>query len=165
MKSFPRPHSRASNGYTLIEMLIVLTIVGILLGVGVSGVQNLIRENRVAAVRQAAIQLQADLENIRSSAIRYNTDGSFDSVIGQTYSMTVPTGPNAITTRTRTLPSNLTIVITGATGTNAFPMVYRAPLSTISAIPREIRISTTGGIGIFVRVIGVTGRAVVTGVN
>jgi Tfp pilus assembly protein FimT len=145
-------------------MLIILAIIGVLLGVGVSGVQTLIRENRVAAVREAAVKLQSDLENLRSSAIRYNIDSTIRNISSQSYELRIPSpGPSntvVLRTVTRTLPSNLLLSSTGT-----FPLTYQAPLSTVDVGARELRITTTGSIGISVRIIGVTGKAVLTGVN
>lgn len=141
-----------SAGFTLIEMLVVLAILGI---IGTMGVTTYIRESRVAAVRQAAIEMQSDIETLRSSTIRYNGDSKFALATGgKGYTLTIASNP-AATTITRTFSNGVTAT------TTASDLTYKAPLSTVDAPDRSYTLSFDS-ISYYVKVIGVTGKAVLS---
>lgn len=143
---------RGVPGFTLIEMLVVLSILGI---IGAVGVSSYIRESRVAAVRQAAIEMQSDLETLRSSTIRYNGDSKFVLATGgKGYTLTIASNPTARTV-TRTFSNGVTAA------TTANNVTYKAPLSTIDAADRSYELSFDS-ISYYVKVIGVTGKAVLS---
>lgn len=56
----------AQRGFTLAELLVVLTVLGILLGIGIPSFRSLLEQNRATS---AANQLQASLQFARSTAI------------------------------------------------------------------------------------------------
>lgn len=47
--STPQKHPASSNGFTLIELMVAITVLGILLGLGVPAFSEIIRNNRTAA--------------------------------------------------------------------------------------------------------------------
>lgn len=71
MKRHPNP----PHGFTLIEMLIVITIVGILMALGASSYQDWINNSRV---RSAATSISQGIQLARATAIKNNTRASFD---------------------------------------------------------------------------------------
>jgi prepilin-type N-terminal cleavage/methylation domain-containing protein len=149
---------RARFGFTLIEMLIVLAIIGIIGGIAVS---TYIRESRVTTLRQAAIQLQSDLENARSSAIRYNQDASVQPISASSYSFSVPTdqisgGLHVMKTVTRDLTPF------GVTYTGGGPVIYYAPFAQRGANTLTPFVFSLQGLAYSVKVIGVTGRAILS---
>lgn len=140
------------QAFTLIEMLVVLAIVGI---IGAASVSTYIRESRVSLIKQTAIQLQTDLETLRSSTIRYNGNSDITlNASGNTYSLSIATG-TAPRTVTRTMPSNIVVTRTGS------DVTYQAPLATIDGTPLKYQL-TLGDISYYVKVIGITGRAVLS---
>lgn len=61
---------RGWRGFTLIEVLVVITIMGILVAVAYPGMQRMVRRNRVAAGAQ---EIAASLSYARTEAIRRNS--------------------------------------------------------------------------------------------
>ncbi len=150
---------RAKNGFTLIEMLIVLAIIGIISSVAII---NFIRESRVSALRQVAVQLQSDLENARSSSIRFNQDASINIINASSYSFTVPTDQLVGSVRqTRTVTRNLAPF--GVTYTGGDDVTYQSPFGQRnSAVPLTPFVFSIQGITYRVKVIGVTGKAILS---
>ena len=143
---------QARAAFTLIELLVVMAIIGI---IGALGVSTYIRESRVAAVRQAAIQLQADLETLRSSTIRYNSTSEIIlATDGKGYNLSIATGSTP-TVVTRTFENGI-IATRPATASDA---IYTPPLSTVGATALKYTL-TLGDKSYYIKVIGVTGRAV-----
>src|SRR3989344_4698731 len=60
-----------NSGFTLIELIITLTIAGILMAVAVPGLKNFVSSNRLTAQINDLI---ADINLARSEAIKRNTD-------------------------------------------------------------------------------------------
>jgi Tfp pilus assembly protein FimT len=148
----------------LIEFLIVLAILGVLLAVGIP---NIIRENRVNAVRQVATQLQADLEDLRSKAIRFNRNASFAfNDAANSYTLTIPSSTPPLVTRTRTISPGLDISYSGPTISES-NFAYEAPLSQITPAIRgfQVTFASDPSVRVFVNVIGVTGKAVISATN
>lgn len=160
MSTTPRPNNaanrqltirNATKAFTLIELLVVMAIIGVISG---AFINTFVQESRSAAVRQATLQLQSDLEILRSSTIRYNGNSSITlSAGGLGYVLSVATGgtPQTIT---RTFPSG--IVAARVTGAD---VTYTAPLSTVTATDLEYSL-TLGARSYYIKVIGVTGKAV-----
>jgi type IV fimbrial biogenesis protein FimT len=66
-----RPASALAAGFTLVELIIVVTIVGVLAGIGVPAFSNLIAIQRASS---AATDLYVALATARSEAIKRNVD-------------------------------------------------------------------------------------------
>lgn len=62
---------RSVRGFTLIELVIVLTVVAILAAVAVPGYQSQMRASRRAEAREALMRIQAAQERWRSSNASY----------------------------------------------------------------------------------------------
>lgn len=138
------------EAFTLIELLIVMAIIGIIGGISVS---TYVRESRVSAVKQAAIQLQTDLETLRSNTIRYNGDSSI--VVNSTgYTLNI-----AIDGSTRTVTRTLSTGMIANRVTGTSDVTYNAPLATTDAQPLKYEVKL-GDISYYIKVIGVTGRAI-----
>jgi prepilin-type N-terminal cleavage/methylation domain-containing protein len=159
----PSPHQSLGRrgslwGVTLIELMLVMALVGIL---GVIGFSTFAQQAQLATVKQIAAQLQGDLENLRSRAIRFNNDATFSLDAGnQKYTLTVPNGATNDSI-TREIPAGITV---SPDGSSIRTVTYSAPLSQISAIPRVYKIAL-GKFSVFVKIIGVTGRAVQSATN
>lgn len=143
--------------FTLIELLVVMAILGIITAAGVS---TYARESRVTSVRQVVTQLQADLEDLRSKTIRFNSDGKFTLDSSSQYTLEIPTG-GAAATKVRTIPANISVTVTAGTPVS---FSYLAPFSQVSAVSRVYQVEFDD-ITSFVKVIGVTGRAVQSAKN
>jgi prepilin-type N-terminal cleavage/methylation domain-containing protein len=162
MKETTRVGHKARAGFTLIEMLIVIAVIGVLLAVGIP---NIIRENRITAVRQVATQLQADLEELRSKAIRFNRNATF-TFGTNSYIRQVPSSETGgYTSAIRTVQPGLSVAYVGDTGGGTF--VYEAPIAQIVPAIRGFRVSFNSdpSVQLFVKVIGVTGKAVISATN
>jgi type IV pilus assembly protein PilA len=154
----------SQRGFTLIEMLIVIAVLGIILAVGLT---TFARESRVSAVRQQAIELQSDLESLRSNAIRYNADATFEILSTTSYRLTLPTG-DAVTP-TRQVTRDWTN--TGVSFTDGIDLRYVAPNGELRTLAGADLTAVTpfalslGDIDYYVKVIGVTGRAMLSATN
>jgi prepilin-type N-terminal cleavage/methylation domain-containing protein len=68
-RSSPNLHPRHGAGFTLVEMLVVLTIAAILLAAGMPSFQDFIRDQRVRAL---ASDMLGDFALARAEAVRYS---------------------------------------------------------------------------------------------
>ena len=161
--------SRASqSGFTLLEMLIVLAVLGILIAAGLT---TFAQQARQTLVRQAAVQVQADLEQLRSSSIRYNRNFEFrwsnTTLNGYSVDANDPTIAGAVVARDRVLPDGIEVDIVGSADTSV-AVRYSSPLAVLEAAPPVFRVrianSTTTN-PLFIKVIGVTGRVAISGTN
>lgn len=77
-------------GYTLIEILVVATIIGLLMAIGSSGYSQFTKQSRDA-------RRKADLENIRAALEMYRSNNSYypstTSALSPDYIGTLPTDP------------------------------------------------------------------------
>lgn len=158
MRKSRRHLEQARVGFTLVEMLVVLAILGI---IGAASVSFYIRESKVSLVRQTAIQIQADIENLRSSAIRFNRDATFDRVSNTVVKYTVPTSNTTSTPTSKTLASN--VAFTLVSGADSF--TYQAPLATIDADANVYKIEIADVPPVFIKTIGVTGKVILSATN
>jgi prepilin-type N-terminal cleavage/methylation domain-containing protein len=144
------------RGFTLIELLVVLAIFGILGGVVL---WVYIRESRLSYVRDAAFALQSDIENLRTSAIRLNGSATFERLSDTQVRLTFPNNP---TPRTVTLRPGLAIrLMTGSNNT----FTYQAPLATISTGSNVYEVSLANAPSVYVKVIGITGKVILSATN
>lgn len=149
-------------------MLIVLSVLGILIAAGLT---TFAQQSRQTLVRQAAVQVQADLEQLRSSAIRYNRNFAFrwSNTDLNAYSIDVndPATTGAVVNRDRVLPDGIEIDVTGGTPANV-SVTYSSPLAVLTATPPVFRVrlanSTTTN-PLFVKIVGVTGRVAISATN
>lgn len=156
---------RVSSGFTLIEILIVLAILGVLMGIfGLSYLRSL----RAAEVREGANQIAADLRAARASSQRQSQNASLSWADGMvaltTYSVALP---SVTTPQTRTLPRGVTFrCVTGGGCPTALggvrTLTYSAPYgemtTTINGTRFIVESQTPNIPSIEVRVVGVTGR-------
>lgn len=176
-----RRSPRASqSGFTLLEMMLVMTILAILFAVSFTTFTQQARQN---LVRQAAVQVQADLEQLRSSAIRYNNSFRMrwanTNKAGYSVEAPDPSVAGAVITRDRLLPDGVEIDIppTPLSPPPAPPpspppttslVSYTAPLAEVSAADRVFRVRIANATGInplYIKVLGVTGRVAISATN
>jgi prepilin-type N-terminal cleavage/methylation domain-containing protein len=151
------------SGFTLLEMILVIAIVALIMAIGFS---TFSRESRIAIVRQQSVELQADLESLRSASIRYNRDATFERLSSTSYRLTLPTGdPAAPRVVTRDWTS------TGVSYSGGENLRYRAPnaeLQSFTFAPltsvNEFELSLSN-IVYYVKVLGVTGKVVLSATN
>ena len=139
---------RRTHGFTLLEMLVVLAILGIIMAVGLT---TFAEQSRQAAIRSDMATLSATLEIARSSSIRYN--------VTQNVNFTGKT----ITTTANGRPDKTVLLDTCSVQSGLPELRWNAPLAEFSTAtdPRP------SGVAInlicpsetrTVKVIGVTGK-------
>lgn len=170
--------ARASHlGFTLLEMLIVLSVLGILIAAGIT---TFAQQSRTALVRQAAIQVQSDLERLRSGSIKYNSPlrMGWSATFKDRYSVEIPNPDvnGVVLSENRFLPvgTELDIPPTPPDPPPAPPpappptssqVFYNSPLAQVTATDRVYRVSLPSDPGVnplYVKVIGVTGRVMIS---
>lgn len=157
------------SGFTLLEMLLVLAILGILFAVSFTALTQQARQN---LVRQAAIQLQSDLEQLRSSAIRYNNSFRMRWVntnrAGYSVDVPDPNASGAVIPQNRLLPDGVEIDVPPPTPPTNSVVSYTPPLAVVSAVDRVFRVriaNSTSANPLFVKIFGVTGRVAISATN
>ncbi len=81
-----------AQGFTLLELLIVILIIGILAGFGYPAYQRHVTETRRSDAYSALSQLANDLEKFYSECGTYPTSASPSNIVGAARSCTVPAG-------------------------------------------------------------------------
>jgi prepilin-type N-terminal cleavage/methylation domain-containing protein len=170
-----RVKSLKQSGFTLIEMLIVLAIVGIMSAVALS---TFVRDARRAQVQAVRSQLLLDLQDARSKAQRYNCNWTVTFVSATQYTVIGPTlGGTTITcttttTTTRDIPTSVGVQLRWKTSSSSTEptgqqVIYRSPFGTLSPTnPSVIEIgfasSTTASVTnpVYLKIIGITGKVV-----
>jgi len=155
MNRNPRPLSTRQQGMTLPELMVVVSIIGVLLSVGIdSGLKEWRREK----VNKVAIELAGWLENARRAGLR--GDGCTISLVGGTLNdggtlataSCMPKWPLVITNNNSAVRYS---VSTTATGFSFTPRGTRYPTS--STITISIALSPDEGVGRCVAVQGLLG--------
>lgn len=164
-------------GFTLLEMLIVLSVLGILIAAGIT---TFAQQSRTALVRQAAVQVQSDLERLRSGSIKYNSPlrMRWSATFKDRYSVEVPNPDvnGVVLSENRLLPvgTELDIPPTPPDPPPAPPpappptssqVFYNSPLAQVTANDRVFRVSLPNDTGVnplYVKILGVTGRVMIS---
>lgn len=81
---------RGQNGFTLIELIVVVTIIGILAGVAVVQVMNAQRKARESALRHNLFIMRQAIDNFYADRQRYPTD--LNELVPR-YMRTIPKDP------------------------------------------------------------------------
>ncbi|MFN4250782.1 Tfp pilus assembly protein FimT/FimU [Deinococcus sp.] len=149
--SLPATH-RPAQGFTLIEVLIVMAVLGIVLAIAGNSLLGYLQSQQM---REAARQVAGDLERVRSGAMRYNTEATFEIISSTSYRMKVNGASETVT-----LPASTQITSTPA---NA-KLTYSAPYSELTSAQATIVVKRTGSTKqTTLRTVGVTGKVVQDG--
>ena len=144
----PRPR-RAQAGFTLLELLVIMAILGII--AGIFGLQ-LLRTIRQNELRDAAYQLIGDLRRARTGAQKLGVDNTVSIVANtSTYTLLVDT-----TTKTYTLPHGVRVNPVGATT----DLTYKPPFGTLAANGASWRLTSPAdaNLNLWVNAVGITGK-------
>ena len=136
-----------SRGFTLVELMVVLTLLGVLLGVGIPSFRDFIATQKVKA---AAQDLAMAMLLARSEAIKRNTDVVVQPVSGTAWTTgwTVKVGTTTlmqkeavedVTIASPSATTTITFKSTGRPGTDA-----RFQLSGASSTVRCVRVDAAG---------------------
>lgn len=149
-------------GFTLIEMLIVLTIVGIMITVGLT---NYLRFARLTQVREAAQQFARDVDVARNEAKRTNdcwtisySPGGATTYRLQQYATSNCSG-DVVATRQATLPNGA--VLTPNDGSSVMQFVPPFGTTGDTAVTFTVGLVSDSTYNRTVRVSGVMGRVVI----
>lgn len=89
MKTPPSKHSR--HGFTLVELLVVVTIIGILAGLVISQAPKLMQQSRELEVRNVLVAIQTGIRNYQTEYNRFPLDPSQTSSSGDEDAPAIPT--------------------------------------------------------------------------
>ena len=139
-----------TRGFTLLELLLVLTIVGILASLGLS---TFVNAQRAAQLQEATVQFATDLQRARSAAQRYNQNASIKlGDTPSTYTLSVD-GVETV----KQLPHGARVEAEGSSRT----VSYSAPYGEVNAISKRFVITSRTPDVRYVKVIGVTGKVII----
>lgn len=129
---------RASRGFTLPELLIVITVLGVLLAIGVPSFVDMIRNQRV---KSASFDLFSSLTVARSEAILRNTNVTITpastSNWANGWNVTYVDGTSTVTVREQSAFPNITI--SGPTS-----LVYRGSGRLSGSASTQFQLTATG---------------------
>lgn len=137
--------SGIKRGFSLIEVLIVIAILGVLLSMGFLGMQRYLNTIRLSEARMLLAQ---ELSQARTDARKKSAD--------QTISWTVGSGSFSIGGQTVTLPNNVTLI--QVNGTNSTSVTFTGPFGRLQGDNVEFIIQSPQGKQASVRLLGVTGK-------
>ncbi len=148
-----------NRGFSLLELLLVVAIIGVL---GAIATPTFRRSTDAARLNEAAAQIAADLQRVRSSAQRTNQNATFALTSGspQRYTLTI----SGVST-TRTLPTNVQVATTPAPLTLTYfaPFGERERAGTPAPTARlDLTLRNRTLPPRYVKVVGVTGKVYVS---
>ena len=140
------PH-RPARGFTLIELMVTVTIVGVMLGIGIPSFRDFIATQ---AVKSAATEMATAMLLARSEAIKRNSDVTVAPLSGTTWTTgwTVKVGTTLLLTKEA--PANVSISSTTATTSITFKSTGRPgagakfQFSGTSSAVRCVRVDLVG---------------------
>ncbi len=161
---------RLNQGFTLLELLVVIFVLGVILAFGIGGI---LREQRVQQLRQVQTQLATDIERARSLARRYsyNYRGTLTIATG-VYAFEPVNFAGAVVTGVPTvsgkLSASIKIMSTKPPATTSLVFGYTGPFGRLSAGASNVSIQIGYGVGQLktsVDLIGVTGQVIRRGIT
>lgn len=134
---------RRSHGFTLIEVLVVLTVLGIMLGVGIPSFKNFIAQQRV---KSTAYEIATSLLIARSEAIKRNASVTVTPVTGSDWTSGWKVAVGATTLQTQSSVTGITVNTTKAPTSITFQGTGRPTAGTVSywEVASSVTTSITG---------------------
>lgn len=116
VSQFPK---RNKNGFTIVELLIVILVMGILMSIGTASYRDFARGQAVVSAKR---QIMADLRSAQSDALHgrkpaactgtlegYSFEFNTSAPWGYSVSVLCPASANAVLLKTHTFESNVTV--------------------------------------------------------
>lgn len=153
------PVQRRQSGFTLIEILVVIAIVGILMSLGIV---NYIRNVQAAEVRDAAALITSQLRQARAQAQKDSVDMKMSWNAAGQYGLAPASG----TATLRDLPKGVRLRC--KTTCEGSSVTFGAPFGELRSATGTVFeiVSPHAGIRSYeVRLVGVTGKAMMVPVN
>lgn len=137
---------RAHRGFTLIELMVTLTVLAILMGVGVPSFRNFVAGQKVKTVSH---DLMSALVIARSEAIKRNASVTLAPVTADTWvsGWTVTAAPSATTVHQQQAVSGVTITLAPSTvvfGANGRPAATSKFQVAATSTTKCVRVDLTG---------------------
>ncbi len=130
------------NGFTLIELMITVAIVGVLAGIAYPSYQDSMTKSRRADAKAALLELSVFMERL------YTTTGCYTSGSCATGTTTAPTLPFLVTPKSGKANYDLTVATTPSTFTITATPRSTAPDSVCGALTlNSTGVKTEGGTG------------------
>lgn len=153
---------QTGQGFTLLEILVVLGVLGILLGIGLPGYVKIMQRQQVA---QAAQQLAQDIEAARADARRLDTCAAVRLPTGSATTYSIDSYPDKTcsgtpSTRTVTLPSSTRLSVISTSALARFIPPYGV---NATGLPVDLDVTSTGNVATLkhLRITGVLGAVVI----